>query len=632
MTKEQKKLIEIVKKLGRRGPDSISVGPNLGDVFGRKLDLSGQAMDESGTKLSGKTLALLKELQAANSETEKVLRGQVMWYDVRSSVWMENPELSALFALAYASVLVQRSGKKTGHTLNVAVDCYPKHFTAMSIFVDTITRTGIFKDGGGIIYWGVQNGGAIRNVSMYERALTGKGGNWVYSTMSHRKENYIGAKFGVFGNVFVGPDLMKDLYGKLVRSDFPPLVKIENPADFIVNVKNLTNNNIDILEDLIRARTGTDLPKEKILEGIKVGLNMSGSPVGKNLVEILRAFGADVLVENEQLSPNFDTSNIIDPNEHESGPVGALRRKAEQDGRIYIAVDPDGDRGSFVAVNSEGKAESLTGTELLILATENLATYNPKKLPNDVIYDMRTGISIAMFAEALKKKNVDIKLIASEPGYPFFMENMGKFENAVVAVENTAHAFMTPLTNPIWGAPEYHKNIQGGDDAAIFLTYLLALSNLKWDKRNPVQELEHLRAKYGIPKTIIREFKPTIGKEDALRKYDLARKMCEIAKRELSGQTRYEIDTMNSGARITDKERHAMVLVRYSNTGPSFTASGEAITKEDSDFMFSLGGAIMNLAVRHVKKEKGDFSFDWGNFAEYGDIPEEKAEEIIKAR
>jgi len=630
ITDSQKSLIDIVQKLSRR-EGAIEVGPDLTDIFSRKLKLDGRAVDESGLQLSEKTKALLKELQKTDSETEQILRGQVMWYDVRSSIWRENPELSALFALAYASVLIERTKKKTGHTINIAVDCYKKHYESMSVFVDTIIRTGITKDGGGVIYWGVQNGGSIRNVAQFEKAATGSNGNWIFGTMSHRSEDYVGAKFGMLGKVFCGPDLREDLYSKLIKGDFPALVEVGDLHDHVITVGDLTKNNIDILEDLIRARTGTDLPAEKFLLGMKLGMNMCGSPVGKNLLDILRAFGADVVAENDELNENYSTANIVDPNEHESAPMEAMKEKCKTDNRIYLAVDPDGDRGTIIAKGKSGEPESLTGTELLILASDNLVNYNPDKLSNDVIYDMRTGISINLFKEALESRGKRLNIIAAEPGYPFFMEAMGENKDSVIAVENTAHQFMTPMTNPIWGAPKYYEGVQGGDDAAVFLVYILALSALVWEGRNPVEQLEQLQDEYKLPKTVIREYKPTVDKKDAARKYDLAEKMREIAENELQPCGKYEINTMNSGVRITDHERQAMVLIRYSNTGPSFTASGEAVSSKDSEYMFALGGAIMNKAVSLVQKDKGDFVFDWANFAQFGDISDQQAQETIAA-
>lgn len=629
LTQSQEKLDKIVKKLARKNPEKIQVGPLLKDIFGRQLKLEGQAVDESATKLSKKTQELILELQKPDSELENILHGQVMWYDVRSSVWKEYPELSALFALAYAQVLIERTGKKTGHTVNIAVDCYKKHYESMSVFVDTIIRTGIVKDGGGIFYWGVQNGGSIRNVAQFERAATGENGNWVFGTMSHRSEDYVGAKLGMFGKVFCGPDLREDLYSRLIKGEYPKLIKIGDPHDYVVTVGDLTENNIDILEDLIRARTGTKLAREEFLSGMKLGMNMCGSPVGKNLLDMLKAFGADVVADNDELNENYSTENIVDPNEHESRPMEVMKEKANKDGRIYLAVDPDGDRGTVIAKNCEGEAESLTGTELLILATENIVNYNPKDFGNDVVFDMRTGVSITLFKEALEKKGKKLNIIAAEPGYPFFMEAIGNNKNAAMAIENTSHHFLTAMTNPIWGAPKYYEGVQGGDDAAVFLVYLLALCKLLWDGRNPVEQLEHIRKEYNLPKTIIREFKPIIGKEDAMRKYDLAQKMCEIVEKELKPSGKYEINMMNSGVRLTSGQRQAMVLIRYSNTGPSFTASGESVTAENSDYMFKLGAAIMNKAVNEVEKERGKFSFEWANYADFGDMPIEESQRII---
>ncbi len=629
LSESQQNLINIVKKLGRRGEDVISAGPEEADAFGRRLKLESQGVDSKG-KLKPEVLELIKKLQDNVDDIETILFGEIMWYDIRSSVWQENPSLSALIAMAYASVLIERSGKKTGHTINVAIDCYPKHFESMSYLVDTIIRTGICDDGGGIIYWGVQNGGAIRNVSQFEKAITDEGGNWIYGTMSHRSEDYFGAKMGMLGKVFCGPDLREDLYGKLIKAEYPELVQIKNIDGYIVNVSDLTPNNIDVAEDLIRARTGTKVPREELLKGVMLGMNMCGSPVGKNLLDILRAFGADVVVENEELNENYSIDNIIDPNERDSEPMKAMAQMATKTERTYMAVDPDGDRGTIIALNSKGEAIPLAGTELLLLGMENLATYNPKKLPNDIIYDMRTGVSVSLLSEALKEKGYKSNIIAAEPGYPFFMEAMGENKNAVVAVENTCHNFLAPFTNPIWGAKKYYAGIQGGDDAAIYLAYLFGLSNVFWGGRNPAQQLEHMREEYSLPETIIAEYKPSVDRRDALRKYDIAKTMGEIAINEIEPCGKYVIDTMNSGARISTEEHDAMVLVRYSNTGPSFTASGEAIDPEKGEFMFKFGGALMRKAIEKVKKEKGDFEFDWGNYAKYGDISAKEADEFIK--
>jgi len=615
LSSNQKELLKIIEKIERKF-GLIKAGPDCSDSFGRKLELLSQATTEKN-ELNDDAKKLLAEVRKPDSELEKTLRNEVMWYDIRSLVWRENPLLSALFALAYASVLIERTGRKNGHTVNIAVDCYRKHYKTMSIFADTLIRTGIFENDGGLIYWGVQNGGSIRNVAEYEKAITGKGGNWVFGTMSHRKEDFAGAKFGMEGKVFCGKDLMEVFYNKLLNADFPLFAKIENPNDFVISVSSLTKNNIAVIEDLIRARTGTNLPQNKLLSGLNIGFDMCGSPIGKNLVDILRTFGADVEVKNEKLDEDFDINKIIDPNEHESEPMLRLKEKAKETKRIYLALDPDGDRGTVIALNSEGKAISLTGTELLLLTAENLATYNNEEGKIACVYDMRTGISAHLLENSLNKIGKPIKFIAAEPGYPFFMQSMSENKDAVTAIENTCHEYLTPFTNPIWGAPKYYSNTQGGDDASIFLTYILGLSKILWEGRNPVEQLDFIRQKYRIPKTIISEFKPSLEKKDAAYKYDIASEMCKIAKEKFGENDKFIIDIMNSGVRITNQEIEAMVLVRYSNTGPAFTVSGEAVAEDGSIFMFKLAREVMNEAVSNIQK-KADFAFNWNDFPKYG--------------
>ncbi len=608
----QERMIDAVRSIGRRGPDTIPVGPDKTDAFGRRLLLDGQSV-MLGRQVRMDAVDLHRELQS-KGQLENILRGEVMWYDIRSTVWKDNPQLSTLIALSYAQTLIERTGQRDGHIIDLAIDCYPMHFDSMSWIADTLIRTGITQNGGGITYWGVQNGGAIRNLSQFRRASTGRDGNWIYGTISHvAKDTITGAKFGMGGQVFCGPDLMETLYGKLIRGDFPELEHISDPYDHIVTVGDTTMNNIAIAEDMIRARTGSTVPAERLLAGIRMGVNMCGSPVGKNLVDILTALGADVEIKNGTLNPNFNRSNIVDPNEHESEAMQLLAAESLQTGRTQAAVDPDGDRGTLIA---EGGIPS--GTELLLLATENLATYNPQGLPNDVIYDMRTGISMELLALALRGRGHSMDLIASEPGYPFFMENMGTHERAAIAVENTNHPFATPLTNPIWGAPHFYPGVQGGDDAALFLTYIQGMSAQLWDGRSPVQQLQHIRTTYSVPSTIIREYKPGVTKEYALRKYDIAKAMCDIATAEVAPYGQFKVETMNSGVRITKLENGAaaaMVLIRYSNTGPAFTASGETVKPEDGTFMFQLGAAIMEKAVAQVKEQHGEFDFSWGKDA-----------------
>ena len=46
--------------------------------------------------------------------------------------------------------------------------------------------------------------------------------------------------------------------------------------------------------------------------------------------------------------------------------------------------------------------------------------------------------------------------------------------------------------------------------------------------------------------------------------------------------------------------------------------------------MYQFGGALMRKAIEKVRKDKGDFKFDWGNYKKYGDIAFSEAEEFIK--
>ncbi|MCX5749456.1 MAG: hypothetical protein NTZ10_04360 [Candidatus Saganbacteria bacterium] len=222
-------------------------------------------------------------------------------------------------------------------------------------------------------------------------------------------------------------------------------------------------------------------------------------------------------------------------------------------------------------------------------------------------------MAIQLLVEALNAKGHKIGLIDAEPGYPFFMRAMGE-TTAAAAVENTCHFFLAPNTNPLFGAPISYPGVQGGDDAALALIYLLAAAKHQWQGRNPVQQLDWMRQEFGIPPTIIREFKPGLPQEYALKKYDVAEAMKTYVKKELEPTRNYKVDYMVSGVGVQSLKTKATVLVRFSNTGPTFTTSGEALSREDSDQAFKLGASIMEKGVKAAGVEN---VFLWKDLAPF---------------
>jgi phosphomannomutase len=616
ITESQQKLINLTQKISRRGA-VISVGPDEKDYYGRQLKLSGQGVDETGTKLKPEVLALLKKLQTNEDELATTLQDEILPSDIRSSVWKDHPELSVLSALAYATILVKRSGCPDGHIVHIAVDPYEKHFEAMSSFADTLLRTGICKNGGGIIYWGIENGGLLRNVAQYLELESGEKQNWVFGTMSYCREDYVGAKFGMLGKIFCREDLKIELYQTLISGHFLELLPAVNHEDYVVTVGSLLDNHINIAEDLIRSRTGTTIPRGKFLKGLELGIRTSGSPVLINLVKLLRAFGANILADIEEGNREFAPEMVIDPNEQSSIAIRDLKRKAVESDRIYLALDPAASRGSIIAVDEAGETNIMSGTELLLLAMEDLAQAKTEHGIN-LVYDNRTILNISSLAEQLTLAGHPISATPSEPGYPFMMDKFEEHSGSILAVEKTGHYYLSPFTSKIWGGKSGYNSVQPGDDASLFLTYILALSSLRWGKRNPVIELARLRKKYSLPSTIIREYRPTLYKKDLFRRPEIAAAIVESASVEVA-KSRYKLKQIHAGIRLL-YGNVASLLIRNSNTSPSFTVSVEAVSEDEAEEILIIGGSIMKAAIDQVKKQSGEFYFDWNDFEYAGEL------------
>ncbi|MCX5693489.1 MAG: hypothetical protein NTX47_07435 [Candidatus Omnitrophica bacterium] len=654
--REAEFLVQNVQKLSRVD-GGIVAGIGLQDIHGRVFKLNGQFFNDDGSYTE--ELQKFMDTLSDNSVQEMIHAG-IMYYDIRSKYWKDNPAFTVAFAFAFAKKLQEIEGRQDGIVLHIGVDAYHKHFETAQVFADAILRTGICDNGGGIYYWGVINGGDTRNYGqLYHAMNNGKGGNWVYFTMSHVRDDFIGAKLGRGAKVYCGSEIRHcedvtsgTLYDAIVEKDFTP-VKRNIPVGNIVTVSNVIKNNIEVAADMIRATSdSSDIPTNELLksEKAKFYVLMGGSPMAKNLVDMLKALGADIEVESGSVDKNFNTANIIDPNElnnPNAHPLQVainkrLREIAKETGRTVLVVDPDADRGSIVAINEEGEAIALSGSKLLLLAMEPLArSYKAKGLPPPtVICDMRTGVSAKDLAKVLNERGFPIKVVPHEAGYPFFMRGMASLP-ADLAVENTTHAFMNPMTNPKWGAPEEYRmpngeGYQGGDNAALFLIYLAGCMVHQWEGRTPAQQLEWLEQEYGIKKTIDDERKPKMPVKDDKYKYIIAGRMKMLAKQYCTDKTRFLINfddpkvSLVSGVHLTNVKTGAMVLVRFSNTGSTFTISGEAYyrkdlgegrEREDLNEMLGLGYWIMITAVNQLHAEGNVFDFDPKDAAELENQP-----------
>jgi phosphomannomutase len=623
--KQRKELMTRVTSLSRvKG--GIVAGFGVKDNAGRLLIPDGRFFESDGNY--SKSLQRYVD-QLSDSDMRKQILAGMMYYDIRSAHWKQNPEYTVAFALAYAKKLQEKTGRKDGIIVNIGLDCYQKHFEAAGIFVDTLLRTGICDNGGGINYWGTINGGDIRNYSqLYHAQNGGEGGNWIYFTMSHVTNDFWGSKLGMDAKVYCGSDVRPcegvtsgTLYHYIVEKNFAD-IKHDKPVGNILTVSNFTKNNIKVAADMIRATSSVSdkIPDSELLKGARLYVDMAGSLVGRNLVNIDLALGADVQVINEKINPDFKVENIIDPNELSSGTKQleknrALKQIARETGRTGEVVDPDADRGSKIAVDSEGNPVAMTGSELLLLAIEDLAkSYKDKGFPPPtIICDMRTGLSSKDLKDALNKRGIPVKVVPHEAGYPFFMRGMAKLP-ADIAVENTTHAFTNPMTNKNWGAPVEYRGYQGGDNAALFLTYLSGAMVHKWQGRNPVQQLEWIRKEYNLRPTKVDERKPALPLEQDEFKYMIADRMKLLAKEWFTDAGKFWVNfndpqvELVSGVHITNIKTGAMMLVRFSNTGSTFTISGEGYigknnSRKELDEMLSLGRLLLVTATEQLRSE-----------------------------
>ena len=594
-------LVENLQKLSRV-KDGIVVGRGLADIHGRVFKPDSRFFTPEG-EFTPKVQEFMDRLSEPSVQGE-IHRG-IMYYDSRSEFWRNNPEYIVAYALAYAKKIQEKRSKKDGIILNIPVDAYQKHFEAAQIFADVILRTGICDNGGGINYFGVLNGGDVRNYSQLYHALNdGEGGEWVFFTMSHRPEDYLGAKMGINAEVFCGSELRHcegvtsgTLYDYIIKKRFAEIEHKKTPSDEkIVTVASFLKNNIAVAADMLRATSAPEgMPTDLLLQGLKIGVDMGGNPISKNLVDMSKALGADVLVDNEEIDPSLDTSMIIDPNEHDSPAVKRIRKRAEETDRdVWLALDPDGDRILIVAKDGTGKAFSLRGTKSLLLAEESLAVSFKKKGKKApvIICDMRGSLSVKDLEDELNRHDIPLRVIPYEAGYPFFMRGMSS-ENADLAVEDTLHAFMNPMTNPNWGAPARHNfpGYQGGDNGALYAIYLLGCMKHQWQGRSPIEQLAWINETYNLKETVGAEKKPALDKEDDEFKYMIAERMKKIAAEYFTDPDKFFINyndpsvTVMSGVHMTNAKTRAMMLDRHSNTGPGFTISGEAytgiLTKED---------------------------------------------------
>jgi hypothetical protein len=149
---------------------------------------------------------------------------------------------------------------------------------------------------------------------------------------------------------------------------------------------------------------------------------------------------------------------------------------------------------------------------------------------------------------------------------------------------------------------------------------LLAFSKYKWSGRTSLEQLRFVQEKYSLKPTIADERKPSLPPHQDKYKYLIAEELKKYAKELPSalvvnfGDERV---SLVSGVHITHTKTRAMMLARFSNTGSSFTISGEAYNQSDLDEMLSLGYQLLDRAVTELKSQGHALEFDFKDLVNY---------------
>ena len=260
MTNSQTDLINKLYNLSRV-PNGIVLGDS--DIHGRMFTPDNRFYSQDG-QFGPEVQSLINKL--SDQETKDMIEAGIMYYDIRSQFWKENLALTVIFALAYAKKLIEKSGKPDGHIIFLGVDAYQKHFDVAQIFADALLRTGICDNGGGVYFWGVLNGGDIRNYSQLFHAVNKEGGNWIYFTMSHRPEDFLGCKMGMNAVVYCGSEIRHcegvnsgTFFDAVINKEFASIKNSQANTDNLITISSCLENNIQVAADMVRA---TSAPKE----------------------------------------------------------------------------------------------------------------------------------------------------------------------------------------------------------------------------------------------------------------------------------------------------------------------------------------------------------------------------------
>jgi phosphomannomutase len=602
---------------GRLSP--LFHGAQQRDVFGKQLDLRAATharfFSNNGLSVSPSVAdfhsRLTSDIGLRNS-VQSALAG----YDIRIQDAPE--EFWVLVAESYAKSLVDITGQPDGHIIHLGRDCYTRHEGINSIIAYTLLKTGITDNGGGIINHGVTDGGSMKLFGTLDRAQNGEGsGHWLFNTVSHLavKPTLKGGKMGINGEVMCTDVLMRRIFDVLIKGDFLPLQNVENPEQRVTNIGNMVPYYTGIAADIIKARTDVNpnTPINKLLDSssVKVAISVDQNPLMQRMADVIAGLGAQ-FTQIDQGREISEPTKSRDPQEKETAEDLMLwlnAQGASSKNTVIPFLDADGDRIGFVAMDENGHATVIKGTDLFLLAAHNLATYNPQGLPIAVVADMRATMAALKLGDGLNSQGFPISIYPASPGYNAIHEAMAEHD-AAIGVEETSHTMFTPFTSALFGAPEHLRSSQGGDNSALFGIYLIAILAHMSHGRSMAEQLAYIRAQYGVPDTIKTEYKPKLTQEKGMAKVEIARQINIISAEAFGNNPNFEVRPIDTGVSLYSKEHNAAVLIRHSKSGPSFTINTEVISGDAAAqaYMATLGVAIMMRARDMAREALSDSS------------------------
>jgi len=624
LSRSQSRMVELVNnRTLAHQPGKILVGPQERGLMGLTLDLRKESFrglfTEAGTDLTAAVKTFQHRLQNDTAFQLRV-KAWIPGYDVRS----ENAD-EAFFVLlgrAYATSLADKNDKRDGFVIHLGHDAFwQRHNRAISILAMTLIKSGVCDNGGGIVYWGINDGGTLKHMPMLERAETGEGGFWINGTVSHKTEpGLVGGKFGANGQVLCAEDLIAETFDRMLTGQYLPLKEVERPEEYVVNVGETAPFFAAVAHRAIAARTTMPdtLPLEQTLEGMRPILFTDRNPMISRTVAILRLLGAEPQLVGD-LSDIHEPNAVRDPNETPArsaaiaqltGYLSGLDWQAQKENPILF-YDPDCDRMGLVALAGPQNAELIKGTNLLALMTHNLATHNPLGLKMGTGADMRAFIGASILGKHLTAAGYPIEVFPAVPGYNMFHVALEEAQHrglsAAAAIEETSHCMTRLYTSRAFGAPVELVD-QGGDNGPLTSILFLGMQKHMWEGRNPAEQLAFINRTFDVPPTDKHEMKPMISSAQGMAKIDVHNAIKVLARHYFAGKPGWQVEIFDTGARISHQGLMVATGPRSSKSGSGFTISSESLTSrpEDGDFIHRVGAALMMAAVGEARAEMQD--------------------------